>query len=132
MNKTKGFTSLLGCGLLLALFGLLVRVLNQYMGPLSQAGGRMLIAGLLITIYLLFNKVPFSLKVESKLLFAAFIFSFPLYIIFFTLSIINIKAANAFFYLFASTTLTSFLIGKLYFNEKIKSNNLIAVFLLII
>lgn len=132
MNKIKGFISLLGCGFLLACFGLLVRVLNQYIGPLSQAGGRMLIAAILILPYLIVKKIPVAIKSQNKLLFTTFILSFPLYIIFFTLSIISIKAANAFFYLFASTTLTSFIIGRFFFKEKVRINHLLLAVLLII
>ncbi|PJA23374.1 hypothetical protein COX59_00210 [Candidatus Beckwithbacteria bacterium CG_4_10_14_0_2_um_filter_47_25] len=132
MNRTKGFFSLLGCGLLLACFGLLVRILNQYIGPLTQAGGRMLIAGLLIVPYLIIKRIPFITKPQNKLLFSSFILSFPLYIIFFTLSVISTKAANAFFYLFASTTLTSFVIGKMFFKERVMINHFISAILLIL
>ena len=80
MNRTKGFFSLLGCGLLLACFGLLVRILNQYIGPLTQAGGRMLIAGLLIVPYLIIKRIPFITKPQNKLLFSSlsFLFRFTL------------------------------------------------------
>lgn len=131
MNKNVGFISLLSCGLMLACFGLLVRILNQYIGVLTQAGGRMLVATLIVLLYLFSKKISFKFKVDNKILFTTFILSFPLYIIFFTLSLTHIKAANAFFYLFASTMLTSFIIGKAYFKENLHVSNLVAAVFLI-
>lgn len=125
MNTNKGFFSLLACGLILAFFGLLVRNLSHYIGNFTQVGGRMLLAGIFVIPILFYKKIPVKIKVENPFLFTALIISFPLYIVFFTLSINNTKIANAFFYLFSCTMLTSYLLGYFIFKEKINLQKII-------
>lgn len=129
MNTNKGFFSLLACGLILAIFGLLVRNLSHYIGNFTQVGGRMLLAGIFVAPILFYKKISLKIKVSNPLLFIAFIISFPLYIVFFTLSINNTKIANAFFYLFTCTMLTSYLIGFFLFKEKINLQKIIVAIL---
>ncbi|KKQ35471.1 MAG: hypothetical protein US52_C0024G0005 [candidate division WS6 bacterium GW2011_GWA2_37_6] len=131
MKTKSGFLSLLVCGLILAVFGVFVRVLNQYIGGLTQVGGRMAVATLIVLPYLLYKKISLKTSISNWPLFTIFILSFPLYIVFFTLSILNTKLVNAFFYLFASSMLTSFIMGYFYFKERINKENLVAAFLLL-
>ena len=119
MSTNKGFFSLLACGLILAVFGLLVRVLNQYIGNFTQVGMRMLLAGIIVIPVLLNKKISLKINCVNPFLFLALVLSFPLYIVFFTISINNTKIVNSFFYLFTSTMLTSYLLGSLFFKEKI-------------
>jgi chloramphenicol-sensitive protein RarD len=132
MNTNKGFLSLLGCGFILAIFALLVRLLNNYIGPLTQVGIRMLIASLIVLPYFLIKKIPLKIKDVKFLPFSILILSFPLYIIFFTISVINAKVANAFFYLFTTSLLTSYLLGFLYFKETINKKRLFLALLSIV
>lgn len=129
MNTNKGFFSLLACGLILAFFGLLVRNLSHYIGNFTQVGGRMLLAGIIVIPILFYKKISLKIKISNPLLFIALIVSFPLYIVFFTLSINNTKIANAFFYLFTCTMLTSYLIGFFLFKEKINLQKIIVALL---
>jgi len=115
---SRGFFSLLSSGFILACFGLLTRWLNQYVGDFMQVGMRMAIAIVLIIPYLIYKKISLKFKIENFPLFATFILSFPIYIIFFTISVNTTKVANAFFYLFLSSILTSYGIGYIYFREK--------------
>jgi len=132
MSTNKGFFSLLACGLILAVFGLLVRVLNQYIGNFTQVGMRMLLAGIIVIPVLLNKKISLKINCVNPFLFLALVLSFPLYIVFFTISINNTKIVNSFFYLFTSTMLTSYLLGSLFFKEKINFQKIVVAILSII
>jgi drug/metabolite transporter (DMT)-like permease len=132
MNNNKGFFSLLGCGLILALFGLLVRLLNNNIGSFMQVGVRSLIAAVLVFPYFLNKKIELKIYTNNFPLFVVLIVSFPLYIIFFTISVIHTKVANAFFYLFTTSLLTSYFLGYLYFKEKINFQKIVVAVLSII
>ena len=69
MNTNKGFFALLSCGFILAIFALFVRLLNGYIGPLTQVGARMLVATIIVFPYLILKKIPLKLngiKMEAK------------------------------------------------------------------
>lgn len=132
MDTNKGFFSLLGCGLILAIFALFIRWLNGYIGPLTQVGARMLIASLILLPYLVIKKIPLRLKGIKLIPLNILILSFPLYVILFTVSVIHAKVANAFFYLFTASLLTSYLLGFLYFNESINKKRFFVAILSLI
>lgn len=129
MNTNKGFFSLLSCGLILAFFGLLVRFLSKYIGNFTQVSLRMWVAVLIVLPYFYFKKISLRVQPKNIFLFSTLILSFPLYIIFFTISIMNAKLANALFYLFTSSLLTSYILGFFYFKEKINYQKIIAAIL---
>jgi len=131
MNINKGFFSLLSCGLILALFGLLVRFLSKYIGNFTQVSLRMWVAVLIVLPYFYIKKTSLKVRPKNMILFSTLIISFPLYIIFFTLSIMNTKLANALFYLFTSSLLTSYILGFFYFKEKINYQKIMVAILLI-
>lgn len=129
MNTNKGFFSLLSCGLILAFFGLLVRFLSKYIGNFTQVSLRMWIAVLIVLPYFYFKKISLRAQPKNIFLFSTLILSFPLYIVFFTISIMNAKLANALFYLFTSSLLASYILGFFYFKEKINYQKIIAAIL---
>lgn len=86
---------------------------------------------LIITPYILSKRKTINLPKGKPLPFFVFLVSFPLYILFFTISVNTIKVANAFFYIFISTTITSYVIGNIYFKEKITKREIIASLLLL-
>ncbi|KKQ24251.1 MAG: Permease [Candidatus Roizmanbacteria bacterium GW2011_GWC2_37_13] len=129
MNTNKGFLSLLSCGLILALFGLLVRLLHNFIGNFTQVGMRMLLAGLIVLPYLFIKKIPLKIDKQKPRLFSILVISFPLYILFFTVSINATKIANSFFYLFTSTMLTSYVLGYFYFKEKMDFQKILVAIL---
>jgi len=132
MNTNKGFFALLSCGFILAIFALFVRLLNGYIGPLTQVGARMLVATIIVFPYLILKKIPLKLNGIKLLPLSVLILSFPLYVIFFTISVINTKVANAFFYLFTVSLLTSYILGLIYFNETINKKRLFLAILSVI
>lgn len=131
-NTKKGFIAFLVSGFILACFGLLARLLNQYLGNYTQVGIRMVFAMIIVLSYIIYKKIPIKVKVTNLPLFAIFILSFPIYIIFFTVSVNTTKVANAFFYLFLSSMLTSYVIGYLYFQEKLDFQKVFVASLLIV
>lgn len=130
-NPQKGFLALLASGFILACFGLLTRWLNQYMGYFSQVGMRMMVAIILVLPYLIYKKTSLKIKIVNLPLFTTFILSFPIYIIFFTISVNTTKVTNAFFYLFLSSMLTSYVVGSLYFKERFDPKKIFVAALLI-
>ena len=117
MNKRLGFICLLIDGFILSIFGLLTRYLSQFLGNFAQIFIRMLIVCILILPYILFKKIPLFYKDRNITRFILLITSFPIYIILFTISVNTIKIANAFFFIFISSTIISFIIGNSYFKR---------------
>lgn len=132
MNTQKGFLSLLASGFILALFGLFARLLSHYIGNLTQVGMRMIIATIIVIPYVIKKKISLKARYDNLPLFIVFILSFPIYIIFFTISVNTTKLANAFFYLFLSSMLTAYIIGFISFKERIDNQKIIVATLLII
>lgn len=132
IKKNKGFFALLTDGLLLALFGLFTRIMNNYMGSYMQVVIRMFLVALMLFPFILLNKSMFKgLNIKNFWLFAIFIFSFPIYVLFFTLSVNSFKIADSFFYIFISSTIISYIIGNIYFKEKVEKKEIIVSTLLL-
>lgn len=129
-NKPLGFLALLTDGFILALFGLFARLMKPHMSNPMQIFSRMLLVSLLLAPYLWINRKKLAMYVGKLPLFITFILSFPVYVLFFTVSVNAIKVANAFFYIFIATTLTSYLIGNIFFREKIGTKEILVSSLL--
>lgn len=132
MNKRLGFKCLLIDGFILSIFGLLTRYLSQFLGNFAQIFIRMLIVCILILPYILFKKIPLFYRDRNITRFILLITSFPIYIILFTISVNTIKIANAFFFIFISSTIISFIIGKCFFKEHFDFQRKLVLFLLFI
>lgn len=130
-NTQKGFIAFLVSGFILACFGLLARLLNQYLGNYIQVSIRMVFAMIIVLSYIIYKKIPMKVKVTNLPLFVVFILSFPVYIILFTVSVNTTKVANAFFYLFLSSMLTPYVIGYLHFKETLDFQKILVASLLI-
>jgi len=129
-NKPLGFIALLTDGFILALFGLFARLMKAHMSNPMQIFSRMLIVSLLLAPYLWINRKKLRMYMGKLPLFVIFILSFPVYVLFFTVSVNTIKVANAFFYIFIATTLTSYLIGSIFFREKVGTKEILVSSLL--
>ncbi len=132
MKTQKGFLSLLTSGLILALFGLFARLLSHYVGNFTQVGMRMLLATIIVLPFIIAKKISIKARYDNLLLFIVFILSFPIYIIFFTISVNTTKVANAFFYLFISSMVTAYIVGFIWFKEKIDLQKFIVAILLFV
>jgi len=94
-------------------------LLSNYVGNLIQVGLRLGLTALLVIPVLISKKISIKISGISPAFFSIYIISFPLFIIFFTLSVNSIKIVNAFFFLFIGTLVGSFAIGYWYFQEKL-------------
>lgn len=93
---------------------------------------RMIIATIIVLPYMIKNKISLKAQYKSFPLFIIFILSFPVYIIFFTISVNTTKVVDAFFYLFISSMLTAYIVGLICFKEKIDLQKSIVASLLIL
>lgn len=131
-NSFSGFLALLTDGFILALFGLLTRYMSVFFANITQVSVRMILVVTLLLPILFKKKISIGYKYNNPLLFWTFILSFPLYIMLFTVSVNNIKVANAFFYIFIGSLITSFLIGAKYFSEKFDMQKMLVLILLVV
>ncbi len=132
MNKKIGFICLLTDGFLLALFGIMTRYLSQYVGNFTQIFLRMALVCLILIPVLSLRKIRLEFNEKNIPAFLTLILSFPIYIILFTVSVNSIKVANAFFFIFISSTIVSYIIGYFLFSEKFNKKNIIVFVLLMI
>ena len=118
-QKFIGATSLLVIGLLFGLSGVMAKYLAAWLSAYQVVEYRFAIAliGLLILILIFRPKV--SLKGLSKKVLLLYAITFPLSVILFTLSIFNGSVALAVFSFYTATLASSFIIGRIFFNEKI-------------
>lgn len=128
-NRAKGFLALLTCGLIFGSFGILIRLLSQQLDSYQQIGFRNLIGFLLAVIIAVIIKSKFSLnKVPKKYIFL-YMFSFPITVVLFTLSVLNTKIVISVFSLYAGSIISSLLIGYFIFHERITRMKLISLVL---
>lgn len=134
-HKLIGTASLLAIGVLFGLSGVMAKYLSEWLSVLQVVEYRFAIAlvGLMLLVFLL--KIRITLKGVSPLLLLVYAVSFPISVILFTLSIFNGSVALAVFSFYTATLVSSFVIGRLFFGEKIhiyKQLALVAVLLSIL
>ena len=119
LQKFIGPASLLVIGLLFGLSGVMAKYLSEWLSAYQVVEYRFVIAliGLLILIIIFRPKV--SLKGLSKKVLFLYAITFPLSVILFTLSIFNGSVALAVFSFYTATLVSSFIIGRIFFKEKI-------------
>lgn len=133
MNKSiLGKTSLLAIGVLFGLSGVIAKYLSSWINPYQVVEYRFAIAFLLSVIILVATKQKASFtKIDPKALFT-FSLTFPISVIFFTLSIFNTSVSLAVFSFYISTLVSSFVVGKIYFKEQITKDKQIALFFILL
>ncbi len=129
--KTKSIISLFISSIISSFFGIFTALLFPYMGGFYQIAVVFLIVGIFLFPTFIFEN---SIKLKNFLnpIFIILIVSFPVYVIFFTMSINRISVGDAFFYNFSLTLISSTLIGKYFFKEKLSKNKLYSLISLLI
>lgn len=129
MNKSfLGAASLLTIGVLFGLSGVIAKYLSNWLNPYQVVEYRFAIAFFVAVFILLITrqKLSFS-KIDPKALFY-FALTFPVSVIFFTLSIFNTSVSLAVFSFYISTLVSSFIVGKIFFGEPVTKNKKVALF----
>jgi drug/metabolite transporter (DMT)-like permease len=126
MNHLKGFFALLACAIIFASFSVFVRLLSVDFTPYQQIGFRNVIAFVVGLIAVMFSRQSFAslTKVPSKYILA-YTLTFPVAVIFYTLSVLEIKIITTIFGLYLGALITSLVVGTLFFKEKITTLKLV-------
>ena len=130
--KWRGFLSLLASAALYGTFGVLIRILSSDLSSFQQIIFRNLIGFILVSLVLTIYKIPFNFKGVSRIKLFVYTVSFPLGVVLFTFSVLSGKITVSVFSLYVGSILTSLLIGRLFFGERLswaKVASLILVFL---
>lgn len=133
MNHLKGFFALLACAIIFASFSVFVRILSADFTPYQQIGFRNAIAFVIGLVAVIVSRQSFAslAKVPSKHVFA-YTLTFPIAVIFYTLSVLEIKIITTIFGLYLGALLTSLVVGILFFKEKFTVLKLISLGLVLI
>lgn len=124
---TMGFFALLFTAFLFSTFGIMVRELDKAFGQLTQIALRFLLAGVLLLIWMIVRKLSFKIPRQKILHSIIFVLIGPIAVIFFTYSIINIKASNTIFLFYIGSITISFILGILIFKEEVNKQRLISL-----
>lgn len=122
----KGFAALLLSGFLFSVFGILVRTLGEVFTDYGQVFARMVFVVILLIPILLFKKenIIISKNYIGKILLFSFLVLIS--IVFFTISVGQLKVSSAVFLLYSGNILASIVIGKLFFKENLDRMKIIA------
>lgn len=133
MNKKAiGVTSLLLIGVLFGLSGVIAKYLSLYLNPYQVVVLRYSVAFVIAIILVGIKREPLKLRGVKKSTLFWFAITFPASVIFFTLSIFNTTVSLAVFSFYIATLVSSFAVGRIYFNEAITRNKQISlVFILL-
>ena len=134
-QKFIGPASLITIGLLFGLSGVMAKYLSEWLTAYQVVEYRFAIALIALLFISLIFKLKISLKGTSKRILALYAVTFPLSVILFTLSVFNGSVALAVFTFYTATLVSSFIIGRIWFKEKIhvyKQLALIAILISII
>jgi drug/metabolite transporter (DMT)-like permease len=98
-------------------------------GSYTQVAARAAVACIISLILVFYQKVKLDIPKNKRLQVLLFAISFPLSIVFFTLSVVSIKAANSVFMIYVGSLATAFLVGKLVYKESINLQKILALIL---
>lgn len=132
MSKLKGFLALLLSGIIFGSFGIWIRLLNQELTAYQQIFLRNLIGFLLAAAIVIILKQKWSLRGVKPFYVFLYATLFPIAVVFFVFAMLNTRISTAIFAFYASSLLSSLIIGRIFFDDQIsasKSFSLVLAFL---
>lgn len=129
MKKTKNIIALLIAGITYGSFGVWIRFLSQDLTSYQQIFIRNFLGLVFAFAFILLFKERLNLMNVNKKHLALYAVSFPITQVFYTFSILNIKIGVALFAFFAASFITSFIVGKIYFSDKINTRKIVSLIL---
>lgn len=130
MNRLKGFLALLACAVLFASFSIFVRILSNDLSAYQQIGFRNLIALVIGAFAVILSKQSFSSLADiPKKYTVLYTITFPIAVILYTLSVLEIKIVSTIFGLYLGALITSLFAGIIFFKEKITKMKLLSLIL---
>ena len=119
-KRFVGFTSLFLTSALFGSFAIWIRLLSSELSTYQQIVFRNIIAFVFATLFILLRKTDLKkLATVNKFKLAAFTLLVPLAVILYVIAILETKISVVTFAFYAGTISTSWLIGVLFFKEKI-------------
>lgn len=130
MNKAKGFFALLICAVAFGTFGIYIRLLSRDFSNYQQIAFRNIVGLIVASMIIILTKQSFSsIKNVSPRYIILYGLSFPIAVVFFTLSILQTKIITTIFALYIGSLLTSLVIGILAFKEKVTQTKILSLLL---
>lgn len=129
--KYIGVSSLLAVGILFGLSGVMAKYLSSSLNPYQVVEYRFAIALVSILLIAAFLRKNIRLGEHDKKTLVLFAVSFPASVILFTLAIFNTSVAMAVFSFYIATLVSSFVLGRIYFGERIHVYKQIALALVL-
>ena len=131
-TKYIGICSLLAVGVLFGLSGVMAKYLSSSLNPYQVVEYRFVIAlfSALLIAMLLRKRIRFG--EHDKRTLVLFALSFPVSVILFTLAIFNTSVALAVFSFYIATLVSSFVLGRVFFGERIYIYKQIALVLVLL
>lgn len=127
MNKTKNIIALAIAGISYGSFGIWIRFLSNELTSYQQIFVRNFLGLLFSLLFVFFLKQKINFGKINKMHLALYALSFPVTQVFYTFSILNAKLGITMFSFFAAAFISSFIIGKIYFNDKANTTKLISL-----
>lgn len=131
-QKLVGSGSLLLVGVLFGLSGVMAKYLSESLNAYQVVEYRFGIALLAALIVAGVMRKSISLGAFNKKTLALFAVSFPVSVVLFTLAIFNTSVALAVFSFYIATLVSSFVIGRVFFGERIHVYKQIALVLVLV
>ena len=123
-----GASALVGAAFIYGMFAVLARQMAEMWSDQAQVLARFIVALLILVCIGLFAK-PAKLSKDKLIVAVALGIVFWLVVILYTISINKTTIANSVFMLYAASLLTSFIVGTLWFKERVTKIKLAALFL---
>lgn len=128
-DRTKGAVALLGASAIYGSFGLLIRVLSETFGNYSQVAARMGIAFILLFLFALFFK-KFQKLTEVQIFRSILLGLISTgIVVFFTISVTEIKIATSVFLLYVASLVSSLVLGTIFYKENVTAQKIAALVL---
>lgn len=132
MQKFKGFFALLFAGIIYSFNDICIRILGSSLSGYQQVTLRSLVGLILVTAIIIVRREKLHFAKTKKIIFLLYIIFFPIVFIFFNLSILLTKIADAVFSFSIGSLLFSLIVEKFLYKEKPDRIKILATFLTII
>lgn len=127
-SRIKGFIALLLCALIFASFSIWVRLLSTDLLPYQQIGFRNAIALLIALLVIMITKQSFiSIQQASRWQVFAYTITFPIAVVLYTLSVLQVSIMTTIFGLYLGSLVMSFILGISIFKETITTPKIISL-----
>lgn len=130
--SAKGAEAIFGAALLYSFSAILVRGMGTMWTDAAQVAVRALLTATILYVVYFFQKNKLKIPKDKLLESVTLGVSFALVVLFFTLSIQKTTIANSMFTFYASTMISSFLLGTFLLKEKVSMQKSIAIIVALI